>query len=110
VLEFVEKVGFPLIVKPRRGARSNGVSVVRETRELTEVIKVAGAESTVHEAIGTADEEYPCGAVVLGGKWPVARSREDWPQPWIDGPYAVSKLILRVSLLGTVVSRLFRED
>ncbi len=65
---FVEEVGFPLIVKPRHGARSNGVSLVREASGLPAAIQAAGSEPIVQEAIGTSDEEYTCGAVVLDGE------------------------------------------
>lgn len=65
---FVEEVGFPLIVKPRHGARSNGVSLVRAASEIPAALEAAGLAPVVQEAIGNADDEYTCGAVVLGGE------------------------------------------
>lgn len=62
---FVERVGFPLVVKPRRGARSQGVSMVQSTGELARALKVAGPDPIVQQSIGTPSDEYTCGAVVF---------------------------------------------
>ncbi|MBI4370275.1 MAG: ATP-grasp domain-containing protein [Elusimicrobia bacterium] len=66
--EFVGRVGFPLIVKPRRGSRSRGVSLLRSPADLDAAIKLAGPEPIIQEAVGSIDAEYTCGAVVLGGQ------------------------------------------
>ncbi|QNM83977.1 ATP-grasp domain-containing protein [Sphingomonas sabuli] len=63
----VETVGFPLVVKPRRGARSIGVSVVNSQAELDAAL--AGREGlVVQECIGTDDGEYTASVVVFDGK------------------------------------------
>jgi carbamoyl-phosphate synthase large subunit len=65
--EFVDRVGFPLIVKPRRGARSVGVSLVNDRRMLDAALESAGSAPIVQEAVGSLDEEYTAGAVVMDG-------------------------------------------
>ncbi len=65
---FVAQVGFPLIVKPRRGARSRQVSLVRERTGLSSALMHAGSDPIVQAAIGTPDSEYTCGAVVFDGE------------------------------------------
>jgi carbamoyl-phosphate synthase large subunit len=64
---FVAKVGFPLIVKPRRGARSQGVSLVTEQAGLSPALKFAGSDPIIQQAVGTIHEEYTAGAVVFDG-------------------------------------------
>ena len=65
---FVAETGFPVIVKPRRGARSRGVSIVRDMNQLVQALRSAGPEPIVQYAVGTAETEYTCGAVVLDGE------------------------------------------
>lgn len=62
---FVEKVGFPLVVKPRCGSTSKGVSFVQVKEGLKEALRAAGPDPLVQEAVGTPESEYTCGAVVL---------------------------------------------
>ena len=65
--EFVERVGFPLIVKPRRGARSIGVSFVEDRVALDLALANAANPPIVQEAVGSLGEEYTAGAVVMDG-------------------------------------------
>lgn len=62
---FVDEVGFPLIVKPRRGFRSRGVTLVENSDTLYAAIKLAGTNPIVQKSIGSMNEEYTCGAVVI---------------------------------------------
>jgi carbamoyl-phosphate synthase large subunit len=64
---FVANVGFPLIVKPRRGARSQGVSLVSNQAELGPALTLAGADPIIQQAVGSPLEEYTAGAVVFEG-------------------------------------------
>ena len=61
------EVGYPLIVKPRRGARSRGMSEVREPSQLTSALALAGPDPIAQEAVGTVATEYTCGAIILDG-------------------------------------------
>lgn len=65
---FISETGFPLIVKPRRGARSRAVSLVRDMSELSGALKAAWPEPIIQRAVGTPESEYTCGAVVLEGE------------------------------------------
>ena len=63
----LDRVGFPLIVKPRVGARSIGVSVVHNRAELD----LATRERTglvVQECVGSEAEEYTSSVLVFDGK------------------------------------------
>ncbi|HEV2080927.1 MAG TPA: ATP-grasp domain-containing protein [Brevundimonas sp.] len=63
----IEAVGFPLIVKPRMGARSIGVSRVNDRSELAAAL--AGREGlVVQECVGTDATEYTAGVIVFDGK------------------------------------------
>lgn len=63
----VETVGFPLIVKPRIGARSVGVSRVSTRRELEQAI--AGREGlVVQECVAGEDAEYTASVLVFDGE------------------------------------------
>jgi len=55
--ELIEATGFPLVVKPRIGARSYGVSVVRNRDELRDAIS-AQQGLVVQQWAGSADAEY----------------------------------------------------
>lgn len=63
----VERVGFPLIVKPRIGARSVGVRLCRDARELARALE-EGGNLVVQECVGTADDEYTAGVLVFDGR------------------------------------------
>lgn len=62
----LEKVGFPLIVKPRIGSRSYGVYGVHDRRELAEAV-ARDPGCVIQECVGTEDEEYTAGALVFDG-------------------------------------------
>jgi len=63
----VEQVGFPLIIKPRVGARSIGVSKAHNRKELD--LALADREGlVVQECIGSDSGEYTAGVVVFDGK------------------------------------------
>ncbi|WP_423189022.1 ATP-grasp domain-containing protein [Alkalibacterium sp. f15] len=60
----IEKVGFPLIVKPRVGARSVGVTKVNDHKELYAALEIVN-NPIIQECVGTDDEEYTAGVVVF---------------------------------------------
>jgi carbamoyl-phosphate synthase large subunit len=66
--ELADKVGFPLVVKPRVGARSEGVRLVHNLRELRAALE-AGRNLIVQECVGTADAEYTAGALCFDGHY-----------------------------------------
>jgi carbamoyl-phosphate synthase large subunit len=60
--ELVKLYGFPLVVKPRIGARSVGFHLVKNQEELTKALaEVSGA--VVQECLGTKDDEYTAGTL-----------------------------------------------
>lgn len=63
----IKRVGFPLIVKPRVGARSIGVNTVYSREELQEKIKQT-PDPIIQEYLSEKDEEYTCGAFFYEGK------------------------------------------
>jgi carbamoyl-phosphate synthase large subunit len=66
VHRLIERVGYPLIVKPRIGARSVGVSIVNNDEELKAAI--AGRSGlVVQELAGAADQEFTSSALVFDG-------------------------------------------
>jgi len=62
----IQRVGFPLVVKPRHGARSIGVSVVHSPEELSAVL-AQGKDLIVQECLGTLADEYTSGLVCFDG-------------------------------------------
>ncbi len=60
---FIARVGFPLVVKPRRGATSRHVYVVRDEAELARVLPTVPGP-VIQEHLGSADEEYTVGAFI----------------------------------------------
>jgi carbamoyl-phosphate synthase large subunit len=58
---------FPCIVKPRRGARSRGVRLVKDERELADAIGDSDG-LVVQEHVGDMSREYTCGIVCAGGR------------------------------------------
>lgn len=60
----IEKVGFPLIVKPRVGARSVGVTKVDDLKALYAALEIVN-NPIIQECVGTDDEEYTAGVVVF---------------------------------------------
>ena len=64
--ELITRVGFPLIVKPRNGARSIGVSKVNNIAELKEAIRITDSP-VIQECVGTDDFEYTAGIIYFNG-------------------------------------------
>lgn len=65
--ELVRTCGFPLVVKPRVGARSAGVRYVSNWRELDLALQLV-AEPIIQQDIGTPQREYTSGVLVSGGR------------------------------------------
>jgi carbamoyl-phosphate synthase large subunit len=65
--ELVEKLGFPLIVKPRVGARSIGVHVVTDERQLSAAL-AAVTEPVIQQCVGTDRAEYTAGVLCFDGR------------------------------------------
>jgi carbamoyl-phosphate synthase large subunit len=63
----IERVGFPLVVKPRVGARSVGVHVVRDRAELARRIAEV-QQPVIQQHLATADEEYTAGVLCFDGQ------------------------------------------
>lgn len=63
----VAKYGFPLIVKPCVGARSYGVSVVRDRKALDDAI-VHVREGVVQECVGDDQHEYTASGLYFDGR------------------------------------------
>ena len=63
----VSRVGYPLVVKPRTGTRSYGVSIVGTDEELRSALE-AGTDVVVQEHVGSADEEFTAGILCFGGE------------------------------------------
>jgi carbamoyl-phosphate synthase large subunit len=62
----IDAVDFPLIVKPRSGARAIGVSTVRNRGELDRALS-ARSDLIIQECVGSDDREYTASALVFGG-------------------------------------------
>lgn len=62
----VERVGFPLVVKPRVGARSVGVRVVRNRAELQRAVS-EGDNPVIQECVTTDRDEYTAGVLCFDG-------------------------------------------
>lgn len=65
--QLIASVGFPLIVKPRVGARSVGVSTVHDREQLAAALAAARSEPVVQECVATDDEEYTAGVLGFDG-------------------------------------------
>jgi len=65
--ELISKVGFPLVVKPRIGARSVGVHVVYDKSTLKMVLEKKN-NLVIQECISSSQEEYTACALVFNGK------------------------------------------
>ena len=63
----IDQVGFPLIVKPRVGARSVGVHKVHNQDELQQAIRSVDAP-IIQECVGDDDREFTAGTIVFDGK------------------------------------------
>jgi len=67
VQEFLETARFPLIVKPRIGARSIGLHVVKNKVELDAAITET-PDAIIQEYLSSDNDEYTCSAFVYKGK------------------------------------------
>lgn len=65
VEDLIATVGFPLIVKPRIGARSIGVVRVGDRSALTRALAEATAPIVIQEDVGSAGAEYTAGVLVF---------------------------------------------
>lgn len=65
--ELIDAVGFPLIVKPRVGARSVGVSLVNDRDALAQALE-GRTGLLVQECVGTANVEYTASVLVFDGE------------------------------------------
>ncbi|MGH6945033.1 MAG: ATP-grasp domain-containing protein, partial [Geminicoccaceae bacterium] len=63
----IDEVGFPLIVKPRVGARSVGVTLVHERAALERAL-LAQDGLMIQECAGAENREYTASALVFDGK------------------------------------------
>lgn len=63
----IDRVGFPLVVKPRHGARSVGVSVVNSAAELAAAL-ARGRDLIVQECVGIPADEHTSGLICFGGR------------------------------------------
>lgn len=60
-------LGYPVVVKPRSGARSQGYRLVAGPAELANTVGEQ-PDSIVQEYVGSADSEYTCTVVGVGGR------------------------------------------
>lgn len=65
--ELVRRVGFPLVVKPRVGARSVGVRRVTNEVELARALAEATDDVVIQECVATDHDEYTAGALCFEG-------------------------------------------
>lgn len=65
--ELVALYGFPLVVKPRIGARSVGFHLVKNFEELRKAID-AVPDAVIQECVGTKNDEYTAGTIYLDGE------------------------------------------
>ena len=61
----IDEVGYPLIVKPRVGARSIGLQMVRDRETLRRAI-AAVPNAVIQECVGTPETEYTAGTMTFG--------------------------------------------
>ena len=66
-ISLIERVGFPLIVRPRVGARSVGVMMVQTKDELARAL-TAGDGLVVQECVATEHAEYTAGTLTFEGR------------------------------------------
>lgn len=62
----IERVGFPLIVKPRRGARAVGVSMVHDIASLEGAL-AGRSDLVVQQMAGPEDQEFTAGVLYFDG-------------------------------------------
>ncbi len=59
----IQQVGFPLVVKPRVGARSVGLHIVNSQEELSRVLT---PEAIIQQCVATDADEYTAGSLTFG--------------------------------------------
>jgi carbamoyl-phosphate synthase large subunit len=64
----VAKFGYPVVVKPRQGARSVGVTVARDRGALDRAIAEAASPVVVQEYLPDERSEFTAGALVFDGR------------------------------------------
>jgi carbamoyl-phosphate synthase large subunit len=64
--DFLRECDFPLVVKPRVGARSAGVSLVKDDGELRAALALAH-NPVIQECVATPDAEFTSGLLVVNG-------------------------------------------
>lgn len=74
---FVKRHSFPLVVKPRIGARSVGFQIVNNQNELNEHLATL-PDPVIQEYLKNADEEYTCAAFFLKNKSYGAITMKRW--------------------------------
>jgi carbamoyl-phosphate synthase large subunit len=62
--QLIEEVGFPLVVKPRIGARSVGVHIVRDRNRLRAAL-AAETAPIIQECVGSDDAEFTAGTLTF---------------------------------------------
>lgn len=96
-------IDFPMIVKPRNGYRSIDVYMVKDVEELRDKIQKV-SDPVIQECVGTKDNEYTCGVIVINdvkesivlrrdlkdGNTSTAYYQRDYPE-------VITKYILNVS-------------
>lgn len=61
-----DKLSYPVIVKPRVGARSRGVFKIEKKADLIDKLKIL-KNPIIQEHIGNKNKEYTCGVICLDG-------------------------------------------
>ncbi len=61
------KIGYPFIIKPRVGARSKGVYIIKNEKEFLQNISQVH-EPIIQELIGNDETEYTCGVLCFDNK------------------------------------------
>ena len=67
LLDDINNIPYPLIVKPRDGARSKGVVRVECPSELSQALSVTEFP-VIQECIGSIDDEFTAGTITFAGK------------------------------------------
>lgn len=62
-----DELSYPVIIKPRKGARSVGVYKIKDKQQLEKFLSTID-EPIIQECVGTEAEEYTCGTIFLNGE------------------------------------------
>ncbi len=66
----VDNLTFPVVLKPRQGARSRGVKLIKDSAEYKEEsLNCFGKGFVVQEAVGNTNTEYTCGLLYWKGEY-----------------------------------------